>query len=200
LQRPTHRNTSWDLAKFEVCCHRWIDLSEYGFGVAILNDSKYGCATLGNTISLSLLRSPKAPDSTADIGTHQFKYSILPHKSSFQEAGVIREAYNLNVPLFVRDGSSHVSDSFFEVSGTDAVILDTIKKAEDSNNVILRLYESFGGKARANIRSPLNVEQVSIVNILEESVQGTPALKWEHGGVVVDFTPFQVLTISLKIQ
>lgn len=99
LQRPTHRNTSWDWAKFEVCAHKWADLSEYGFGVALLNDCKYGYAVEGKVMRLSLLRSPKCPDATCDIGHHSFVYSIMPHSGSFQASNVIREAYNLNVPL-----------------------------------------------------------------------------------------------------
>ena len=84
VQRPTHFNTSWDLARFEVCAHRWADLSEYNFGVALLNDCKYGYSTRGSLMSLSLLRSPKAPDETADMGVQNFRYAIYPHEKSFQ--------------------------------------------------------------------------------------------------------------------
>lgn len=80
VKRPTHYNTSWDHAKFEVVCHKWADLSEYGYGVTILNDSKYGFATLGNVMRLSLLRSPKAPDGHADMGKHVIRYALLPHR------------------------------------------------------------------------------------------------------------------------
>uniref|UniRef100_A0A3B3BHW4 Glycosyl hydrolase family 38 C-terminal domain-containing protein n=1 Tax=Oryzias melastigma TaxID=30732 RepID=A0A3B3BHW4_ORYME len=99
LQRPTHWNTSWDWARFEVWGHKWADLSEHNFGVSLLNDSKYGYSIHKNTMTLSLLRAPKAPDAAADMGAHQFTYAIMPHTGSFQDASVIQAAYNLNFPL-----------------------------------------------------------------------------------------------------
>lgn len=88
LQRPTHFNTSWEIAKFEVCGHRWADVSEYGFGVSFLNNCKYGHSVLSHTFALSLLRSPINPDPTCDIGEHEFEFSVFPHQGSFQQANV----------------------------------------------------------------------------------------------------------------
>lgn len=99
LQRPTHQNTSWDWAKFEVCAHRFADLSEYGYGVALLNDCKYGHATHGNVMRLTLLRAPKAPDASTDIGHHVIKYAIYPHAGGWQASGVVFQALAFNVPL-----------------------------------------------------------------------------------------------------
>uniref|UniRef100_A0A6Q2ZN64 Glycoside hydrolase family 38 central domain-containing protein n=1 Tax=Esox lucius TaxID=8010 RepID=A0A6Q2ZN64_ESOLU len=130
LQRPTHRNTSWDWARFEVWGHKWADLSEHGFGVSLLNDCKYGYSIHRNVMTLSLLRATKAPDANADMGSHQFTYAIMPHKGTFQEAGVIQCAYNLNYPLRLIDhapGSNTAVWSAFSVS-TAAVILETIKQ------------------------------------------------------------------------
>ncbi len=207
LQRPTHRNTSWDWAKFEVCAHKWADLSEYGFGVALLNDCKYGYAVEGHVMRLSLLRSPKCPDATCDIGHHSFVYSIMPHAGSFQAANVIQEAYNLNVPLIIAPEDSEVCPSppsLFEISNP-AIILETVKRAEDGqNDVIVRLYEAFGSTARVEIRTTLPVEHVTIVNILEEPVEADTC------NVVVDqsdkriiratFPPFRLLTLKLRLS
>jgi alpha-mannosidase len=102
VQRPTHFNTSWDLARFEVCGHKFADLSEYGYGCALFNDSKYGYAVHKNVMRLSLLRAPKAPDEHCDIGIHYFRYSILPHKGTFAESNVVQEALKFNVPLICR--------------------------------------------------------------------------------------------------
>lgn len=102
VQRPTHFNTPWDLAKFEVCGHKFADLSEFGYGVALLNDSKYGYATHKNIMRLSLLRAPKAPDDQCDIGHHEFKYAIFSHKGTFAEADVVNEALKFNVPITCR--------------------------------------------------------------------------------------------------
>ncbi|EGW03783.1 Alpha-mannosidase 2C1 [Cricetulus griseus] len=131
LQRPTHYNTSWDWARYEVWAHRWIDLSECDFGLALLNNCKYGTSVRGNVLSLSLLRAPKAPDVTADMGRHEFTYALMPHKGSFQEAGVIHAAYNLNFPLLALSAPSPAPAttwSAFSVS-SPAVVLETIKQA-----------------------------------------------------------------------
>ncbi len=102
VQRPTHFNTSWDMARFEVCGHKWADLAEPGFGVALLSDSKYGYAAHRNILRLSLLRGPISPDPLADLGRHHFRYALLPHAGDFRSAGVIEEGYRFNVPLLVQ--------------------------------------------------------------------------------------------------
>lgn len=194
LQRPTHRNTSWDVARFEVCGHKWADISSYGFGVALLNDCKYGYAVEDNVIRLSLIRSPKgmvfvsvsfaspltscctqqtAPDPECDIGEHTFIYSLMPHAGSLQEGGVIQQGYNLNVPLIVSPTTHATSSvpSLFTVEQQphNQVILETVKRAEDDHNaVVLRLYESFGGTQRFLLRSQRAFTKVQVVNVLEE--------------------------------
>lgn len=102
VQRPTHYNTSWDSAKFEVVAQKFADISEYGYGVALLNDCKYGYSAHRNVVRLSLLRSPKAPDSNCDVGHHSFKYAVYPHEHHFLQSDVVREAYNFNSPLLSR--------------------------------------------------------------------------------------------------
>ncbi|KAG2470848.1 MA2C1 mannosidase, partial [Polypterus senegalus] len=162
LQRPTHWNTSWDWARFEVWGHKWADVSEHGFGVALLNDCKYGYSVHRNTLTLSLLRAPKSPDATADIGWHEFTYAVMPHQGSFQEAGVIQCAYNMNFPLHCvptqRSPSQAVSWSAFSVD-CPAIILETIKQAEDQKDaVVLRLYESHGSTVSTMLRTTLAVK------------------------------------------
>jgi len=100
VERPTHRNTSWDLARFEVCAQRWVDISESGYGVALLNDSKYGHSLHGSTLGLSLLKGAIFPDPNADRGHHRFTYALLPHAGDWREGQVVRRAYELNAPLF----------------------------------------------------------------------------------------------------
>jgi alpha-mannosidase len=206
LQRPTHRNTSWDWAKFEVCAHKWADLSEYGFGVALLNDCKYGHAVEGSVMRLSLLRSPKAPDATCDIGHHSFVYSVMPHSGSFQAAGVIQEAYNLNVPLVLAPADSAVCPSappLFDVSHK-GVILETVKRAEEPGEhaVVVRLYEAHGGTHTVTIRTSLPYRRVETVNILEEPISESP---WqlrpgpEPNTVLATFTPFRILTLKYHL-
>ena len=101
IKRQTHRNTSWDSAKDEICAHQWIDLSQHDYGVALLNDSKYGFKAQGNVLDINLLRSPSHPDPVCDRAQHQFIYSLLPHEGDFVQAQVYKEGYVLNVPLRV---------------------------------------------------------------------------------------------------
>ena len=157
LRRPTHYNTSWDLMKFEVCGHRWADLSEHGFGVALLNDCKYGYSTYGQMMTLSLLRAPKWPDSTCDIGEHTFRYAIMPHGSTFQNARVIQQAMIFNSPLLVRQVDPRVLEvmeaqgSFLKLD-TEGVIIDAVKKAHDyANTLIVRVYEAYGGRGQVTL-------------------------------------------------
>ena len=149
LRRPTHFNNSWDMARFEVCAHRWADFSEPDYGVALLNDSKYGYAVHGNVMRLSLLRAPKNPDPQADMGAHQFRYALLPHSDDPLDAGVIQAGYSFNAPLLVYPTQAQPGErSFFRLKG-GSMILDTVKQAEDSEALILRLYEAHGKRGLA---------------------------------------------------
>jgi alpha-mannosidase len=196
LRRPTHFNTTWDVARFEVSAHRWADLAEPDFGVALLNDCKYGYATQGNVMRLSLLRSPKYPDAVADMGHHTFRYALLSHAGDFREAGVIQEGYRFNSPLIMRATDAAATEvSFFGMSSPN-VVVDTVKKAEDSDALILRLYESHGKRGAVRLTSPLPVRSAARCNLLEE-VQ--TALVWVDGGVDVEITPFQIVTLKLEL-
>uniref|UniRef100_A0A8C3DIV2 alpha-mannosidase n=1 Tax=Corvus moneduloides TaxID=1196302 RepID=A0A8C3DIV2_CORMO len=201
LQRPTHWNTSWDWARFEVWAHKWLDLSEHGFGVALLNDCKYGASAHRNILSLSLLRAPKSPDSTADIGHHQFTYAVMPHRGSFQEAGVIQQAYNLNFPLHAVPASCAQCPAWsaFSVS-SPAIVLETVKQAEDRPEaVVVRLYEAHGSTVTAWLQTSLPVKEAILCDLLERpAVQGR--LPLEQQGLRLSFTPFHVLSVLLVLS
>jgi alpha-mannosidase len=146
VERPTHWNTSWDYARFESVGHKWVDLSEGDYGVSLLNDCKYGHDIKDNVIRLTLLKSAIDPDKTADKGSHSFVYSLLPHSGGWREGNIPREAYELNYPLHVIavDGQQDVPQlhSFSLASlSTDHVMLETVKKAENGNGWIVRIYE-----------------------------------------------------------
>ncbi|XP_051484223.1 alpha-mannosidase 2C1 isoform X4 [Apus apus] len=201
LQRPTHWNTSWDWARFEVWAHKWLDLSEHGFGVALLNDCKYGASAHGNLLSLSLLRAPKSPDATADIGHHQFTYAVMPHQGSFQDAGVIQRAYSLNFPLHTVPASAAQGPAWsaFSVSSA-AVVLETVKQAEDNPAaVVARLYEAHGSTAVAWLQTSLPVKEAMLCDLLERPVAGG-RLRLEPRGVPLSFTPFQLLSVLLVLR
>jgi alpha-mannosidase len=188
-ERPTHYSTSHDLARFEVPGHRFADLSEHGFGVALLTDSKYGYSAFGDTLRISLLRAPKAPDPTADMGEHAFAYAILPHAGGWQEGGVVAEARAFNAPL--RWGAGVAAGSWVQVDAP-GLVLDTIKLAEDSGALVLRLYEAHGGRGRARIRLALSWTSARRANLLEDDL-GPVEVDGEE--IVVDYRPWEIVTL-----
>jgi alpha-mannosidase len=139
VQRPTHRNTSWDWARFETCAHKWVDLSEGGYGVSLLNDCKYGHDIRDNVMRISLLRGTTMPDPQADLGEHRFAYSLLPHAGPWDES-TIAAAYALNDPLRIyrplRPGSPTPPAAPRSLVACDApnVVIETVKRAEDGND------------------------------------------------------------------
>jgi alpha-mannosidase len=191
-ERPTHRSTSWDRARYEVPGHRWADLSEHGFGVALLNDCKYGWSCLGNELRLSLLRSPRMPDPEADVGKHEFAYALMPHAGGWREGGVVAEAACFNAPL--RWTSAPVPQSFAAVDDPN-LVLDTIKRAEDSDALVLRLYEAHGARGRAHLRVAAPFSTACRANALEDD---GAALEVGGAGVVLDYRPHEIITVKLS--
>lgn len=207
---------SWDMAKFEVCCHKWADLSEHGYGVSILNDSKYGFATVGNLMRLSLLRAPKAPDAHADMGRHIIRYAILPHIGPLDHR-TVRAGYNFNAPLVIHPSSGYEQANVFrslKLSGAKSLVLDAIKRGEDDEDVsrgelpkrkgqsiILRIYESLGGKSRGTIETKFPVKKVTKCNVLEddEEVLQTYQAKNEWTSVDIELRAFEVATYRLQL-
>ncbi|XP_040113204.1 alpha-mannosidase 2C1 isoform X4 [Oryx dammah] len=204
LQRPTHYNTSWDWARFEVWAHRWMDLSEHGFGLALLNDCKYGASVRGNVLSLSLLRAPKSPDATVDMGRHEFTYALMPHKGSFQDAGVIPAAYSLNFPLLALPApgpAPAAAWSAFSVS-SPAVVLETVKQAETSpqgRTLLLRLYEAHGSHSDCWLHTSLPVQEAILCDLLERRDPTGPLLLRDNR-LKLTFTPFQVQSLLLVLR
>jgi alpha-mannosidase len=147
VRRPTHFSTDRDLARYEVPGHRWADLAEYGFGAALLTDSTYGYSARGGTLRLSLLRAPRLPDPEADRGRHAFAYAVLPHAGTWQDAGVVGEAAAFNAR--VRWTSGPQPGAWITVDG--GLVLQTVKRAEDGDGLVLRLYEPHGGRGTATV-------------------------------------------------
>jgi alpha-mannosidase len=198
VRRTTHKNTTWDIGKFESCAHRWADLSQADYGVAILNDCKYGHRLYGNVLDLALLRSSDYPAPEADRGEHHFTYSILPHAGTLAQSNVVREGYGLNMPLRATPvkpakGALPPAHSFFRVDAEN-VILETVKKAEDGNDLILRLYEAHGKIADARVEFGFGVKAAAIVDLMEENPQ---ALKIKKNAVMFPLKPFEIVTLRL---
>jgi alpha-mannosidase len=196
VERTTHTNTSWDVARFEVCAHRWADLGEAGYGVALLNDCKYGYDILGSVMRLSLLRAPTHPDPTADRGRHRFTYALMPHPGDFREAGVIAAAEDLNVPLrAVRSGlNARDRRSLIEVDSPQ-VVVEAIKRAEDSDAIIVRLYEAWGGRCRTRVRTTLPANRATLCDLLERE---RTEVAVRNGELELELTPFKIVTLKLE--
>lgn len=198
-KRPTHFNTSWDVAKFEVCMHKFMDFSDFNYGVSVINNNKYGGSIHGSLMTLSLLRAPKYPDEKADLGEHHFSYAILPHAGPLG-VETVRAGWEFNerMPseLYVaKEDVKNLSklDTLVDIAGDDNIVLSYVKRGEDdsdvdyegglmtnlpkkyagSQTVVLRFYEALGGKGRATVElSPkLKIKQVMKVNLLEEEME-----------------------------
>lgn len=198
VQRPTHRNTSWDWARFETCAHKWVDLSEQDYGVSLLNDCKYGHDIRDNVMRISLLRSPSMPDPTADLGEHRFTYSLLPHSGGAGHA-TIAAAYALNNPALavtVAGASTPAEPHSFIRTERENIVIETIKQAEDGRGVIVRLYESLRQRGSATLRTGFPLEAAWRVNLLEEDGAALDILPDRHG-VTFAFRPFEIITLRL---
>jgi len=196
LERPSVCNTLWDEAKFEVCAHKWADVADGGYGMALINDCKYGYSANGSDISLTLLRCGNCPNSDADKERHSFVYSILPHKGDIKEADVVKEAYLLNNPLFAISGNvKKLPESFslFECSGA---VLDTIKPAEDGDGLILRFYEPYNSSNKVSVISDVKLEKVEFTDILENPCD-CKALNYSERSFEFAVKPFEIVTVKV---
>lgn len=174
VERNTHQNTSWDAAKFEVCAHKWADLSDGSYGVSLINDCKYGHSCIGSDLSLTLLKCGTYPNPNADQGKHIFTYSILPHKGDFRTK-TIPESYSLNQPLDVKfiekqEGILPESFSFVSIDSENAVI-ETIKQDEDGTGTILRLFDAHNARRNVKLTFGIPIKKAYICDMLENSIE-----------------------------
>ncbi|HET7420810.1 MAG TPA: glycoside hydrolase family 38 C-terminal domain-containing protein [Candidatus Dormibacteraeota bacterium] len=196
IRRPTHMATPQARAMFEVCAQRWADLGDGDYGVALLNDSKHGYDIHDSVMRLSLLRSPTHPDPSADQGSHIFTYALMPHPGDFRRAGVIEAAEDLNAPLryVPTDLPAGTSRSLVEVS-TRQVVVEAIKRAEDSEAVIVRLCEAWGERCTATVKTTLPASRAYLCDLLERN---RTELSMSDGAVQLDLAPFKIATLKLE--
>ena len=195
VMRPTHTSTSWDAAKFEVCAHRYVDVSEPGWGVAVLNDGRYGHGVQDGGVRVSLLRAAKFPDPVQDHGRHSVTIAVMPHSGGLPE--VVREAECLNVPLReVLPGSAAGTPTpLVELTGT-GVEISAVKRADDgSGDVVVRLAEMCGARTPVTVRLPRRIEDARRCNLLEEPQS---AIDTGDGIVAVTMQPFELVTLRLR--
>jgi alpha-mannosidase len=196
VKRPQHWNTSWDYAKFETVGHQWADVSERGYGVSLLNDSKYGYDIKDSVIRLSLLRGATYPDHSQDQGNHIFTYSLLPHQGSWVEGSTVQEAWDLNSPLSYLEGKAGMDYvSLFNLSA-DYVVIDAIKKAEDSNLIVLRLHEYTGRRGIVEITSDLQITRWQECDLLERA-ESDPV---ESNSLMFEIKPYEIKTFLVNLS
>jgi alpha-mannosidase len=196
IERTTHQNLPQDRTRFEVAVHKWTDISENGFGVALLNDSKYGIGVMENELRLTLIKSGTHPDNRGDHGKHHFTYSLLPHTCGFSVESVVRPSYELNIPV-VQYPAGPEASPIPGILSVDApnIIVESIKWAEKGHAFVVRLYEAGKVGSRARIKFSIPLVSVSETNLLE----GNPKpLESENGELHLFFRPFQIKTLYCK--
>ena len=205
IERPTTRNNSWEKAQFEVPAMRWADLSGTGadgkvHGMSLLNQDKYGYDAVGNVLRLSLLRSPKWPDPDADMGEHHFHYALYPHAGTWKDALTVRHGWEYDYPLTAvvttaHAGSLPAEHSFASVT-PDNVVLTAVKKAEDANGLIFRVYEWAGKSATVQFHVPPGATGATVTNLME-TPEGAP-LTIAGDVVSVPIHPYEILTVRVE--
>jgi len=199
IERPTTRNNSWEKAQFEVPAMRWADLGDGKHGLSILNKDKYGYDAVGNLLRITLLRSPKWPDPEADMGHQHFRYALFPHAGTWKDALTVRHGWEYDYPLQTAVTTAHAgtlpaSHSFASVA-PDNVVLTAVKKAEDSNGLIFRVYEWAGKSATVEFHVPPGATGASVTNLMEQA-EGSP-LPVEGDTVKAPIKPYEILTIRV---
>lgn len=198
LKRDTHENTSWEEAQFEVPHQQWVDVSEHDYGVALLNDCKYGVNVDGTDVSLSLLRAPDSPDPKADRGHHEFKYAIYPHEGTPQEGGVIEAGYEFNAPINTVPVAEPLEYAPLDIAG-DGVVVESIKRAEDGTGaLIIRLYEAWGRQSEVVLNPSFSVTAAARTNLIEDHKEDLEIST--DGAISLSLNAFDIETVRLEIE
>lgn len=199
IKRPTHENTGWDAAKFEVCAHKWADISDTGYGVSILNDCKYGYSAEGSTLALTLLKCATSPNPEADKGIHRFTYSLHSHPGNVYSGDTIHCAYELNQPLIaepIKKTVGHLPDNFSLVSfDCDNIIAETVKKAEDSDGIIIRIYESKNKRCRTSLTLGIDIDKAYLCDLMENEQEEISVNN--HRNITLPIGNFEIITLKI---
>jgi alpha-mannosidase len=197
-RRATHQNTTYERARFEVGAHRFVDLSEPDYGVALLNDGKYGYSAVGGTIGVSLVRGSLFPDPLADEGHHAFTYSLYPHEGNWVTGGVVREAQALNAPLVAvqADAGAAPTPAFLSLTGTELGVA-ALKQAHDQAGIVVRVYEPHGVHGASSIAFDRPVKSAKRVNLLEEATEGDVDV--DGNTVTIDVGPFELVSLLVEL-
>jgi alpha-mannosidase len=199
IERPTTRNNSWEKARFEVPALRWADLGNGLHGLSLINDSKFGYDAVGNTLRLTLLRSPTSPDPDADRGHQHFRYALYPHAGDWKQAMTVRHGYEFNEAPYAIQVAAHAGAmapefSFVTISA-DNVVVSAMKKAEDSDGLIFHMYEWAGKEGTVELKVPHGATGAIETNLMEQP-EGK-ALAIDNDRIQVDVHPFEILAVRV---
>ena len=198
IERPNHGNTSWDAAKFEVCAHKWADISDGSYGVSLINDCKYGHSAEGSKLSLTLLKCATYPNPKADKGIHNFTYSLYPHGGNYRCGGTVREAYMLNrrlVAFDVKPSDGALKDEYSFVScDRENVYIEAVKKAEDDNGCIVRLYDAYDMETDCTLTFGFDFDSVYVCDIMENRLQ---KIAEKDNKVKLRVKNFEIVTLKI---
>ena len=201
IERPTTRNNFWEAAKFEVPALRWADLGDAAHGFSLINDSKYGYDAKGNVLRISLLRSPTWPDADADRGQQHFRYALYPHDGDWRQALTVRRGYEFNSQLRALPVSSHTgawsADHSFVSVAQDNVVLTAVKKAEDGDALLFRLYEWAGKNSEVELAVPAGAASATPTNLMEQAEGGQLAIS-RDGKVTIPVHPFEIVSVRVN--
>lgn len=195
VRRPNHWNTSWDQARFESVGHRFADLSERNYGVALLNDCKYGYDVKDNLLRISLLRSGKQPDHIQDVGEHVFTYSLLPHGGDFVEGGVVPSAFELNNPVLAVEGKEKTAAASFFTLDNPEVEIDAVKKSEDGKHLVVRFHDFAGSRQKVTLKPGFDFSSWAEGDLRERRIEEP------HTGepVAMELHPYEIKTILFEL-
>ena len=199
VTRKTHKNTSWDKARFESCAQKWMDISEGAYGVALMNDCKYGHSVYDGVVGLTLIKSGIEPNPTTDQEEHVFTYSLLPHQGSWREAGVPKEASFLNQPAYVVRGAKIPAVSLVS-SDKENIVVETVKKSYDGEALVLRVYENYGSRTRGALHFGSDVKAVWDCDLQENKLDAMTVENADGNGVCVPIVmkPYEIRTIRVE--
>ena len=196
VRRATHKNTSWDVARFEVCAHKWADVSEASYGAAILNDCKYGYSVDENSIALTMLKSATNPDPTADQEMHEFTYALMPHEGDWRQAQVPERAYEFNIPVTaLKAAGQKAEETAFARIDAPGVQIESVKEALHGEGTIIRLYEYYGARIRARLALAEAPKRACFTSLMEDDLELAP---FEGRELNLELKPYEIVTIRIQ--
>ena len=201
IERSTTTNTTWEFAQFEESMHKWVDLSDNGFGLSVINDCKYGCDIKNGHIRPTLFRCATNPNHIQDREHHSFSFSIYPHTKRVNDSDVVKEGYNVNFPLYAIPQKAQEGTLAPEYSlvfcDKENVVIETVKVAEDSDNIIVRAFETWNSKTPVTLTFCDAIESATECNLMEEEDE---AAAFENNTLKATFKPFEIKTFKVKLK